>query len=77
MDATRCRITHALDTYYGVMSGKATIQPDTYLWAGDDADKARAYIRNQGFTSDDVRLIRKDGDVFVIAKRHPESWRDK
>lgn len=49
------------------------------LFASDDSDAgvsdARAYISREGFTSDDVRLIKKDGQALVVAKRKPESWR--
>lgn len=50
-----------------------TIQPGTVLYASDDSDasisEAREYIRQHGLTQDDVRLIRKDGSVMVVAKR--------
>ena len=55
------------------------IQPSTVLYASDDSDasvaEARAYIAREGLTGEDVRLIRKEGQVLVIAKRMPESWR--
>ena len=57
------------------------IQPGTVMFASQDCpeavEEARAYIRNYGLTSDDVRLIRKEGQILVIAKRMPESWRKK
>ena len=57
------------------------IQPSTVLYASDDSDasvaEARAYIAREGLTGEDVRLIRKEGQVLVVAKRMPESWRKK
>jgi len=50
-----------------------TIPPETVLYASDDSatsiTDAREYIRHHGLTQDDVRLIRKDGSVMVVAKR--------
>ena len=55
------------------------IQPGHILYASSDCpeavEEARAYIAREGLTSDDVRLIRKEGQILVIAKRMPESWR--
>ena len=57
------------------------IQPGTVMFASQDCqesvDEAKAYIRELGLTSEIVRLIRKDGQVLVIAKRMPETWRNK
>lgn len=43
------------------------------LYASDDSEssiaEAREYIARMGLTSDDVRLIRKDGQILVISKR--------
>ena len=43
------------------------------LYASDDSPEsiaeAREYIKRMGLTADDVRLIRKGGQVLVIAKR--------
>ena len=51
---------------------------DWVLYASDDSPEsvkeAREYIKAQGFTADDVRLIKVDGQVRVVAKRMPESW---
>lgn len=46
-------------------------------WTDDSQDsvsEAREYIRREGLTADDVRLIRKNGQVLVIAKRCPIGW---
>lgn len=48
------------------------------LYASDDSEasitQAREYILREGLTADDVRLIKKEGMVLVIAKRMPVSW---
>ena len=45
----------------------------TVLYASDDSDAgvtdARDYIRRHGFTRADVRLVKRDGQVMVIAER--------
>lgn len=50
------------------------------LFASDDSAEgqsdARAYIRAHGFTADDVRLIKKDGQTLVIDKGEA-GWRAK
>ena len=50
-----------------------TIKPGTVLYASDDSQAsitdAREYIRHHSLTQDDVRLIRKDWSVMVVAKR--------
>lgn len=55
------------------------IQSGFILYASSDCpesvDEARAYIARVGLTSEDVRLIRKEGQVLVVAKRMPEKWR--
>lgn len=55
------------------------IKHGTIMYASQDCpesvEEARAYIAREGLTSDDVRLIRKEGKILVIAKRMPESWR--
>lgn len=55
------------------------IQMGTVLYASDDSDEsiqeARAYIKKNRFTSDDVRLIQKSGSTLVVAKRLPEEWK--
>lgn len=49
------------------------IQTGTVMYASDDSPEsiteAREYIKRMGLTAEDVRLIRKDGQVLVIAKR--------
>lgn len=44
----------------------------------DDTDQsisdAREYIAQQGLTSDDVRLIKREGQAIVVAKRCPDGW---
>ena len=55
------------------------IQPGHILFASsDDTDAsisdAREYIREQGLTSDDVRLIKRDGQALVVAKKCPDGW---
>jgi len=46
---------------------------ETTLLATDDSEAgiadARLWIRAQAFTGDDVRLIKRDGQCLVIAKR--------
>lgn len=42
----------------------------------DSVTEAREYIARMGLTADDVRLIRKSGNVLVVAKRCPEGWRN-
>ena len=43
------------------------------LYHSDDSDasltEAREYISDQGLTSDDVKLIRKNNAIMVVAKR--------
>ena len=55
------------------------MQAGAVLYASSDCpdavEEARAYIAREGLTSDDVRLIRREGHILVIAKRMPESWR--
>ena len=49
-----------------------TLHPETVLFAGHheehEAD-ARQHIKDKGFTQDDVRLVIRDKQVLVIAKR--------
>lgn len=55
------------------------IQSGHVLYASSDCpeaiEEARAYIAKEVLTSEDVRFIKKEGQVLVIAKRMPESWR--
>ena len=55
------------------------IGPGFILYASSDCPEAvaeaRAYIAREGLTSEDVRFIRKEGQVLVVAKRMPEKWR--
>ena len=43
------------------------------LYEGDDSpesvDEARGYIRAHGLTRDDVKLVKREGQVLVIAIR--------
>lgn len=43
------------------------------MYASDDSEasiaEAREYIREQGLTGEQVRLIRKEGQVLVVSKR--------
>lgn len=43
------------------------------LYHSDDSDasltEAREYISDQGLTAEDVKLIRKDSAIMVVAKR--------
>ena len=45
----------------------------TVIYASDDSpesvEDARGYIRSHGYTRDDVRLVKRDGQVLVIAER--------
>ena len=49
------------------------LEPGTVMYASDDSPEsiteAREYIKRMGLTADDVRLIKKDGQVLAIAKR--------
>jgi predicted O-methyltransferase YrrM len=53
-------------------NGAMAVEANTILYASDDSEasiaEAREYIARMGFTSEHVRLIRKDGQVLVIAK---------
>lgn len=55
------------------------ITPGFILYASNDSpesvQEARDYIKAQGFTADDVRLIKTEGQVRAVAKRMPESWK--
>ena len=52
---------------------RVPLEPGTVMYASDDSPEsiaeAREYIKRMGLTADDVRLIRKGGQVLVIAKR--------
>ena len=43
------------------------------LYAGDDSpasvEDAREYIKAHGLTREDVKLVKRDGQVMVIAER--------
>lgn len=56
------------------IEGGGMIQAATVLYASadhpDSITEAREYIKRMGLTADDVRLIRKQGSVLVIAKRN-------
>lgn len=44
----------------------------TVMYASDDSEAsitdAREYIRQNGLTSEQVKLIRRDGQILVVAK---------
>lgn len=48
-----------------------TIAPDTVLFASDDSDDAltdaKEYIKIQEFTHDDVKLVKRDSQILVVA----------
>lgn len=50
-----------------------TLQAGFVLYASDDSEasikEAREYIATNRLTADDVRLIRKDNAIMVVAKR--------
>lgn len=49
------------------------IPAETVLFAGWEENHALEYVRDNGFTRDDVRVVRKeDGQILVIAKRDCE-----
>ena len=43
------------------------------LYASDDSEEAiaeaREYVRSRGLTRDDVRMVKREGQVLVIAER--------
>lgn len=49
----------------------------TVMYASDDSPEsvaeARDYIRSHGYTRADVRLVKRDGQVLVIAERELKS----
>lgn len=49
------------------------IKPNTSLYASDDSaisvTEARDYIKRMGFTKEDVKLIKREGQVLVVTKR--------
>ena len=49
------------------------VEPGTIIFASDDSDEAvkdaRAYVRKMGYTSDDVKLVKRDKMTLVISKR--------
>lgn len=55
------------------------ISPGFILYASNDSpesvQEAREYIKSHGMTADDVRLIKTEGQVRVVAKRMPDSWK--
>ena len=48
------------------------LKPGAVMYASDDSEAsiadAREYIRQNGLTSEQVKLIRKDGQILVVAK---------
>lgn len=46
------------------------------LFAGghEHIEEARAYIRKQGFTKEDVRLVKRGNDIHVITKDGLNPW---
>jgi len=49
------------------------LEPGTVMYASaaipESITDAREYIKRMGLTADDVRLIKKDGQVLVVTKR--------
>jgi len=64
---------HGDNTGSGSRDGGSVIPADTIILATDDSEAgvsdARLWIKAQAFTADDVRLIKRDGQCLVIAKR--------
>lgn len=53
------------------------IPAGTVLFAGWEETHALEYVRDNGFTRDDVRVVRKeDGQILVITRRDCE-WPDR
>ena len=52
------------------------VKTDTIIFASDDSEQsvneARAYIKEQRLDGDDVKLIKREGQVLVVSKR--ELW---
>jgi hypothetical protein len=50
-----------------------TLRAGTVLYASDASDDAaadaRAYIRKHGLTRDDVKLVKREGQILVVAER--------
>lgn len=48
------------------------LDPGTVMYASDDSEasiaEAREYIKRMGLTNEQVRLIRKEGQILVISK---------
>ena len=57
----------------GRFKGGRVIEPGWILYHSDDSEasltEAREYISDHGLTAEDVRLIRKDNAIMVVAKR--------
>ena len=49
------------------------LRTDSIMFCTEASDEgvadARAWVRRQGFTADDVRLAKRDGQVLVISRR--------
>lgn len=52
------------------------IAAGTVLFAGWEETHALEYVRDNGFTRDDVRVVRKDGQILVITRRDYE-WQKR
>lgn len=65
-------------TLAGLGFHRMAIEAQTVMYASDDSEasiaEAREYIARMGLTAEDVRLIRKDGQILVVAKR--ELWNE-
>jgi hypothetical protein len=56
------------------MSENSFLKKDYVMWAGSPADdamvaEARRVIKEKGWTQDDVKLLRGDQSVTIVAKK--------
>lgn len=60
-----------------VVTLSSIIKPTTVLFASDDTDAsltdAKEYIKSMGLTKLDVKLIKKQGQILVVAIRGIEN----
>jgi len=73
-DGGMARATAEHYAFNDITGGDMTYPIDTVLFCVTETDEtaidaAKAYIKEHGLTSSDVRLVRTDGTVQVIAKR--------
>lgn len=66
--------TSGAEVYDGCSDTFTMIREGTYIFsAPDDAQAlidAKAYIEDNGWTKDDVKITRREGQLNVIAKRN-------